>query len=335
MRAILLALFATIVCAHESSAATRAWNNTGSDFNSAGSWTGGVPASNDAAVFDTVRITNSNLPASLTIDRLKFSTAAAGTIQLAGANTDSGTSSIPNNQALVLANDSALGNGALINNGVNAVLQAGGGARTISNAIALSANTAFSGSENLTLSGVVSGSSALTKSGSSTLILSGANTLSGSAIIKGGTLSGAATAGSALGATTAITVNSSGSLLLGANNQINNSASLTLAGGSFAKSNFAEGSSGAVGLGALTLTAGGSQLDFGPGTAGVLSFASFTPGANILATDNWTGVANAVGNTPADRLIFDTSQPGNLASFSFDGYLPGATPFDLGNEFFE
>jgi hypothetical protein len=60
------------------------------------------------------------------------------------------------------------------------------------------------------------------------------------------------------------------------------------------------------------------------------------PGVNTLTIDNWTGIANTVGNAATDRLIFDTSQSiSDLNSFSFTGYATGATQFDLGNGFFE
>jgi len=77
-------------------------------------------------------------------------------------------------------------------------------------------------------------------------------------------------------------------------------------------------------------------VDFGTDTVDVLSFASFASGANSLTIDNWTGTANAMGNASTDRLIFDTSQSsGNLSSFTFTGYAPGAVQFDLGNGFYE
>ncbi|MEP6809304.1 MAG: hypothetical protein ABI992_03605, partial [Chthoniobacterales bacterium] len=89
------------------------------------------------------------------------------------------------------------------------------------------------------------------------------------------------------------------------------------------------------GLGALTLTASGSHLDFGTGTVGTLSFASFTTGGFTLNIDNWTGTLNAIGSGSSDRLIFASTQAGNLGSFSFTGYGAGAAQFDLGGGFYE
>ncbi len=263
-----LALGALALLAHSADADTT-WLNTGTDFNTAGNWSNGVPIATDAGVFNVAEVTNPNLSASVTTQQLYFSTAGAsgyditssnsgikltltsttlgvgsainsqitsgtntidapivlgaaaghtqtfdqvsggtlvvngvvsstnsvtlslaggGTIQLNGANTYSGGTSIDaNNEIAVLGNDSALGSGALsINN--TSTLMAGGGTRSISNAVSLSAATTISGTNNLTLSGVVSGGSALTKTGSGTLTLSGANTYTGGTNINGGTL---------------------------------------------------------------------------------------------------------------------------------------------------
>ena len=175
----------------------------------------------------------------------------------------------------------------------------------------------------------------LLKTGAGTLTLTGANTFSGPTTISGGTLSAAANSGSALGSTSSITVNSGGTLALGASNQIKDNAPITLAGGTFAKGNFSEGSASSVGLGALTLGAGGSTIDFGTGTVGILCLASFTPGANTLIIDNWTGTANTVGTASTDRLIFDANQSGNLSNFWFSGYAPGASEFSLSGGYYE
>jgi autotransporter-associated beta strand protein len=196
-----------------------------------------------------------------------------------------------------------------------------------------------------TFAGVIAGTNsgaqgnmALIKSGAGTLALTGANTFTGSTTINGGTLMAADTTGSALGSTGSITVNSGGTLLLGASDQINNSATVTLHGGTLARGsgNYNEGGTGLVGMGALTLSTTGSHIDFGTGTVGILTFASFSPGLNTLTIDNWTGTVNTQGITGStDRLIFDSDQASNLGSFSFAGFGGPVTEFALGSGYFE
>src|ERR1700680_5104818 len=67
-------------------AATRNWQNSGTDFNTAGNWSGGVPGSGDTARFNSAEGTQPNLSASLTINNLDF-TAPAIVYALTSANT--------------------------------------------------------------------------------------------------------------------------------------------------------------------------------------------------------------------------------------------------------
>jgi autotransporter-associated beta strand protein len=183
--------------------------------------------------------------------------------------------------------------------------------------------------------GGAQGNIAVVKTGAGELVLAGANTFSGATTVSGGTLTAASPSGGALGSTGAITVGSGGTLLLGGSNQVNDTAPVTLAGGTIAKGNFSEGSTSTPGFGALTLMASGSKLDFGSASGGTLTFASLAPGAFTLTIENWSGVANTVGSVSTDRLIFGTDQTSNLSAFAFNGYHIGATQFDLGNGFYE
>jgi len=122
--------------------------------------------------------------------------------------------------------------------------------------------------------------------------------------------------------------------MLNANDQINNSATMSLGGGTFAKGNFSEGTTSAIGLGALTLTAG-SNIDFGTGTVGTLTFTSLNASTFTLTIDNWTGNYNTVGSGSTDRLIFDSDQSSNLNSFFFTGYGAGGVEFNLGGGYWE
>lgn len=180
----------------------------------------------------------------------------------------------------------------------------------------------------------VQGDIAVQKSGAGSLVLTGGNNYSGATTVSGGTLTAAAGSGSALKSTSSITVNSGGTLMLGANNQINDTAPVTLAGGTFSAGNFSEGTDSTPGLGALTLTAS-SVMDFGSGAGAVLTLAGFTPGTFTLTISNWSGNAGTFGDGTTDRLIFSSDQTANLGSFVFTGYGPGAMEFDLGNGYYE
>jgi len=282
-----------------------------------------------------------------------------------GLGTIAGGTTIANGATLQLQNNITVGSETLNIRGTGASGQTGalvnvsgtnnyGGLLTLAAATTLSSD---SGTLNLTNAGTITGatfgltltgsgngsiasiigttSGSLTKSGTGTWTLTGANTFTGATTVSGGTLSLANGLGSSLGSTSGITVNSGAVLYLGANNQINNVATITLGGGTFRRGNFSEGSGTSAGVGALTLTAAGSHLDFGAGTAGILTFASFTSGGNTLTIDNWSGTAATMGTGLTDRLIFASNQSGNLASFNFTGFGPGAVQFDLGNGYFE
>ena len=257
-----------------------------------------------------------------------------GVLALNGTNTYIGGTTI--NAGTVVVNSSAsLGNGGpLVLNA--ATLQVATGYTTTRNiTLGDAASTIeINPSQSVTLAGVVSGTGSLTKNGTGTLTLTGTNTFTGDTIVNYGTLTVAGASGSALATTATITVNDSGTLLLGASNQISNTAPITLNGGTLARGNFSEGTASAVGLGAVTLVGPGSNLDFGTGTVGILTFASFIPGVDTLAIDNWSGTINTVGNSGTDRLIFNADQTANLASFTFTGYT-GTVEFNLGNGFWE
>ena len=279
-------------------------------------------------------------------------TTGSGTTVVSGATLAMQNNITVGGEALTISGNGAGGqNGALVNvSGTNNY----GGLVTLGAASTISSD---SGTLNLTNIGTITGSGlgltltgsgngsiasiigtgtgTLTKNGSGTWTLSGNNTFSGNVTVNNGTLVAAAVLGSALANNANITVNAGGTLQLGASDQINNAAALTLAGGTFAKGNFHEGSTIAAGLGALNLTASGSHLDFGTGIVGVLAFASFNPGGNILTIDNWTGTASTIGSVLTDRLIFNSDQTANLGLFQFTGFNAGGVQFALGGGFFE
>ena len=245
----------------------------------------------------------------------------SGTVTLSGANTYSGGASI-NGGTLALGSSGALGTSGTISFGGGTLQHSASNTTDYSSRFSTAASQAYSvdtNGQNVTwATGLTSSGGSLTKSGSGALTLTAASTFNGSTTVSGGTLSAAASSGSALASTSSITVNSGGTLLLGASDQINNSAAMTLNGGTFAKGNFSEGTTSAVGIGALTLSAN-SHIDFGTGTVGVLTFASLNPAGFTLTIDNWTGAYHTVGNASTDRLIFDADQTSNLSIFLIYG----------------
>jgi autotransporter-associated beta strand protein len=171
-----------------------------------------------------------------------------------------------------------------------------------------------------TLSGTISGAGTVTKAGTGTMTLSGANTFTGATTINGGTLAAAAT--NALGSTSSVAINSGGTLLLsgtGISDRINNTATITLNGGTLA-------STGTVTetLGALTL-ATNSTIDMGSGSSTITMASISRTGSSILTVNNWT--------SGSDHLIFNNTSgltSAFLAQIQFSGYGVGA--MIIGNE---
>jgi len=154
------------------------------------------------------------------------------------------------------------------------------------------------------LSGVIS-NGGLTKTGTQTLVLQGANIFAGSTTVSTGTLKLDAASGSALGGTASVTVGANGTLLLSRSHQVNDSATVTLSGGTIRR----EGGVSET-FGNLNLTAG-SFLNYGTGDTGTLTFGAYTP-SSLLTVNNFFE-----GNT----LVFSsdlTSTINNAGLFSFD-----------------
>lgn len=176
------------------------------------------------------------------------------------------------------------------------------------------------GAGNVVLSGAVtSGAGTFTKTGTGTVTLSGpsANTFTGDTSIQDGTLVLAKSNGVNAIADGEITINSGGTLLLGANNQIANAANtgkIKMAGGTFHTGGYSEGTANDPGVGSLTLTAN-SVIDMGTGA----SFLHFETtygswGSNILSITNWSG---NIGGGGTDRVYFSAITDSQLAQIRF------------------
>jgi len=164
-----------------------------------------------------------------------------------------------------------------------------------------------------TESGVLSGSGGITKEGTGSLVVTASNSFTGATVVNAGTLNLNSSTGSALGGSTNVTV--AATLLISQSNQINDSASVTLSGGTISR---ASGVSET--FGALSLTAA-SFLDFGSGTEGNLAFGTYTP-SSLLTLNNFFG-----GNV----LSFNSDLTGSIAVGTYDttSYLSGDGLFQI------
>jgi fibronectin-binding autotransporter adhesin len=169
-----------------------------------------------------------------------------------------------------------------------------------------------------------SGSTSLDKEGAGQWVLTGANTFTGTATVNDGTLKLNATGNGAMGNVSSVVINSGGTLLLGAANQINGGAGagqgdMTLNGGTFATGGFGQGTGT---LGTLTLSTT-STVDLGA-AASVVHFldssgASWTTGT-LLYVANWTGTIGTGGGT--DQLYFGSTINGITGSNGTSGGIP-------------
>lgn len=164
------------------------------------------------------------------------------------------------------------------------------------------------------------------KKGTGTLEYSGnvANTYTGVTEIHQGTLKLNKTAGTDAIAGSSIKINSGGTLLLNSKNQIKDTTTLTLAGGTFSTG---LGVGNDEKLGALTLTSN-SRIELGSGVH-LLEFAN-----SSALSDAWTGTltiygwtGDALGGTQG-QIYFGNNSMGltssQLSQISFDGFGMGA-----------
>jgi len=199
------------------------------------------------------------------------------------------------NTTLTNANNSYTGNtvistGAIMNIGSAGRLGNGTYAGTIANSGAF----VYKSSANQVLSGSISGTGTLTQSGAGTLTLNNTNSYNGTTTVSAGTL---LVSGGGLTATAGLTVATTSVLELGASNVLNNTATMTLSGGTFRTGGFSDT------IGALTLSNSTvSSLDFGSGTS-VLLFSGITADAGTLNITNWTLGSDSLRFTSNTNLL--------------------------------
>jgi autotransporter-associated beta strand protein len=158
-------------------------------------------------------------------------TVGGGTLQAGAVNALSATS------AVTLAN--ATGANLALNNFSQTIGSLAGGGSNGGNVSLGSATLTTGGNASSTsYAGVISGSGGFTKTGAGTQTLSGANTYTGTTTVAAGTLALLANSGAALANTSTLVLASGATVSLGAAQQINAAANLTLAGGTLILNGF-------------------------------------------------------------------------------------------------
>jgi fibronectin-binding autotransporter adhesin len=248
----------------------------------------------------------------------ELTAAAGGNTTFSGALTGTGGITKTGTGTVTLSAANTYSGGTTISAGVLAV-GAGSTTGSISGAVTNNATLQFNRSDDLGFSGAISGTGAVTKLGAGTLTLSGSGSYSGATTVSAGTLELADTVGGAAASTASVTVASGATLLLSQSDQVNNSASVTLSGGTITR-----GSGVSEVFGSLNLTTG-SFLDFGTGTAGSVTFGTYqnneTPSA-LLTLNNFL---------PGNSLTFDSSSFSEGSINSYFTFGSGFVDYSLSN----
>jgi autotransporter-associated beta strand protein len=247
--------------------------------------------------------------------------AGAGTMVLSGANTYSG-GTILGLGTLRLDHVNAAGSGTITQSNASSTLQINT-TGTVANAMSIYnistlQTVTLSGNKTLgnatftvaadtttTESGVLSGPGGITKAGAGTLVVTASNSFTGNTVVNAGVLNLNSTTGSALGASTNVTV--SATLLISQSGQVSESAVVTLSGGTIQR-----GAGVSEVFGNLNIT-GSGILDFGTDAVGNLTFGTYQ--------DNEA--------TPSALLTLNNFLPGNSFTFSSTSF----TTNSVGNYF--
>jgi autotransporter-associated beta strand protein len=233
-----------------------------------------------------------------------------------GAITGTGSLTKQGNGTLTLTNANSQ-NGTTLSAGA---LQIGNGGTTgsLAGAITNNARLIFNRSDSLTQSGAITGTGSLTKNGAGTVTLSAANTFSGATTVSAGTLNLNNVAGGSLGSTTNVSVANGATLLISQANQVNNTAAVSMSGGTIRT---ASGVSEV--FGDLTVT-GSGFLDFGTtsyANANTINFGTYTPSA-LLTINNFNfGSTLTFGSdltSTINNSSFFTFNSGGIASSSWN-----------------
>jgi len=244
-----------------------------------------------------------------------FTKAGAGVLVFAADNTYTGDTVVTGGE-LRLSGAGRIGDSSLVNVSSGATVNFNNISDTIkglagAGAVSLGTGTVtVSNAVTDTFSGAISGTGGLTKTGSGVQVLTGNNDYTGATTVSSGTLELARSGGPSLGSTASVSVGSGATLLLSASDQVNNSASVTLSGGTITR-----GSGVSEVFGNLNLTAA-SFLDFGTGAAGSMEFSGIDYAPSALLTLQLFNFTQ--GNTFVIRNTTDLSSFIGTG-FTFDG----------------
>jgi autotransporter-associated beta strand protein len=228
---------------------------------------------------------------------LSLTMSGPGRLNLTGNNTYSGGTTITNG-TLALSGAGTLGSGSVtVSDGTLDL-----GDKSVSNTLgALTAGGRVNNGtitnnggnfdlRNGSVGATLAGTNGLNKTTADTVTLSGNNSFTGTTTVSEGTLEAAgAGTNKALGGTSSVVINNSGTLLFAAANQIKGGANMSLGGsGKFDLNGFSQGDTDSTKLGTLTLTSD-AIIDFGAGSS-TLAFDSAGDWGNFsLSIYNWSG----------------------------------------------
>jgi len=178
--AIFVLVLAVFLPEQSAQAGNKIWANTGTDFNAGNVWTtGGGISSSDVAVFNSAMVTQPNVSASLTIQELNFSVAAASGYDLTSSGTGITLTLTNTGTAATSAINAANTSGT---NTIDAPIVLGAAANSTQTFTQAAGGT-------LIVNGVISNTNNVTLSlaGAGIIQLAGANTYTGGTILASGT----------------------------------------------------------------------------------------------------------------------------------------------------
>jgi autotransporter-associated beta strand protein len=225
----------------------------------------------------------------------------SGTTILAAANSYSGATDIRGGR-LTLSGNGRLGSGAI----------------TISNANTGTLELAVTGTN--VMANNISGGGALVSSAGETR-LTASNNFTGATAVTGGVLNLNSSAGSSLGSTASVSVTNA-TLLVSQSNQVSDSATVTLSGGTIKLAGAASET-----FGNLTVSSD-SFLDFGNLTGVNMSFGTYTPTQKITI-NNFTGLSTLVFKSDMTSFINDTTKFSFANGFNSAVWNSGTSTFTI------